>query len=143
MTDTNKPAADAMTSTNTPRLKKDGTPDRRGGKVGNAGNKHATGRKALPGYEKRKMIAITANEKEYKLLLDFARLLKHGEPSIYKDVLQKLGTPPTGRAKKGEGRRRYTLAATEREKTIIKDVIQIIKDRYETSYIIISEAVKK
>jgi hypothetical protein len=124
------------------RLKKDGTPDRRGGKIGNKGNRHATGRKALPGYEKRKMIAVTANEKEYKLLLDFARLLKHGEPSIYKDVLAKLGTPPAGRAKKGEGRKRYTLAATEEEKQIIKDVIQIIKDRYESSYIIISGAVK-
>lgn len=129
-------------TTNTPRLKKDGTPDRRNGNPGNAGNKYATGRKAIEGYNKRKMIAITANEKEYKLLLEFARLLKHGEPSIYKDVLQKLGTPPAGRAKKGEGRKRYTLMATEQEKPIIKDVIAIIKDRYETSYIIISQAVK-
>jgi hypothetical protein len=135
-----KPAADTVTSA--PRLKKDGTPDRRNGNPGNAGNKHATGRKAIEGYNKRKMIAITANEKEYKLLLDFARLLKHGEPSIYKDVLQKLGTPPAGRAKKGEGRKRYTLMATEQEKPIIKDVIAIIKDRYETSYIIISQAAK-
>lgn len=141
-TNAKRHAPDGNDLPNTPRLKKDGTPDRRGGKVGNRGNRHATGRKALPGYNKRKMIAITANEKEYKLLLLFARMLKHGEPSIYKSVLDRLGTPPTGRAKKGEGRRRYTLAATEQEKQILKDVIAIIKDRYESSYIIITAAAK-
>jgi hypothetical protein len=123
-------------TTNTPRLKKDGTPDRRGGKVGNKGNKYATGRKALPDYEKRKTIAITANEKEYELLKVFARYLKH-EPEKAAVILSKLGTAPAGRAKRGDNRKRYTLRANEQEKPVIKDVIAIIKDRYELSYITI------
>lgn len=136
MTDTKKPAADVVTSSNTPRLKKDGTPDRRGGKIGNVGNKHATGRKALSDYEKRKTIAISANTKEYELLKVFAKYLKH-EPEKAADIIAKLGTPPAGRAKRGENRKRYTLRANEQEKPIIKDVIAIIKDRYELSYITI------
>lgn len=134
MIEKKKLAADVVTSA--PRLKKDGTPDRRGGKIGNAGNKHATGRKALPDYEKRKTIAISANTKEYELLKVFAKYLKH-EPEKAADIIAKLGTPPAGRAKRGENRKRYTLRANEQEKPIIKDVIAIIKDRYELSYITI------
>lgn len=134
--------AGTETSTSKPRLKKDGTPDRRNGNPGNPGNKYATGRKAISGYNKRKMIAITANEKEYRLLLDFCRILKHGAPKQAATIISKLGTPPAGRAKKGEGRKRYSLLATDDEKPIIKDVASIIKDRYEAAYIIISRAVK-
>ena len=136
MTDINKPAADTVTSTNT-KLKKDGTPDRRGGKIGNAGNKYATGRKHIDGQETRKHISFMATEKEYRLLLQYAAILKddyeHGL-----ELLAKMGTPPEGRAKKDSARENHVIRVYEREKQPIKNMLSIIKDRYELAYMIIN-----
>jgi hypothetical protein len=119
------------------RLKKDGTPDRRGGKIGNAGNKHATGRKHIEGQEIRKHISFMATEKEYRLLLQYAAILKDDyERGL--DLLAKLGTPPDGRAKMDSDRTKRTIRVYEREKTPIRQMLSIIKDRYELAYMIIS-----
>jgi hypothetical protein len=131
-----KPAAD-VTSASTPRLKKDWTPDRRGGKIGNAGNKHATGRKHIEGQEIRKHISFMATEKEYRLLLQYATILKD-DYNRGLDLLAKLGTPPEGRAKKDSARENHVIRVYEREKQPIKDMLSIIKDRYELAYIIIN-----
>jgi hypothetical protein len=136
MTDTKKPAADVVTST-TPRLKKDGTPDRRGGKIGNAGNKHATGRKHIEGQEIRKHISFMATEKEYRLLLQYATILKD-DYNRGLDLLAKLGTPPEGRAKKDSARAKHVTRVLDTEKQPIKDMLSIIKDRYELAYMIIN-----
>ena len=135
MTDKKKPAADVVTST--PRLKKDGTPDRRNGNPGNAGNKHATGRKKIEGQETRKHISFVATDSEYKLLLVFATILKDDyERGL--DLLAKLGTPPDGRAKMDSSRKKHVIRVYEREKTPIRQMLSIIKDRYDAAYMIIS-----
>lgn len=136
MIEEKKPAADVVTA-NTPRLKKDGTPDRRNGNPGNAGNKHATGRKRIEGQETRKIISFVATDKEYKLLLEYATILKNDyERGL--DLLVKMGTPPTGRAKMDSSRTKRTIRVYEREKTPIRQMLSIIKDRYELAYMIIS-----
>lgn len=138
MTDINKPAA-AGTEPQGPnkRLKKDGTPDRRNGNPGNAGNKHATGRKRIEGQETRKIISFVATDKEYKLLLKYAAILKDDyERGL--NLLAKLGTPPDGRAKMDSDRTKRTIRVYEREKMPIRQMLSIIKDRYELTYMIIS-----
>lgn len=119
------------------RLKKDGTPDRRNGNPGNKGNKHATGRKAIPGQELRKMISFVATEPEYKLILKYAAILKDD----FSDgllLLAQLGTPPEGRAKKDSDRTKRTIRVLEKEKTPIRQMLSIIKDRYDAAYILIT-----
>jgi hypothetical protein len=120
-----------------PRLKKDGTPDRRNGNPGNAGNRHATGRKRIAGQETRKHICYKATEKEYRLLLQYAAILK-GDYERGLDLLARLGTPPEGRAKKDSARENHVIRVYEREKQPIKDMLSIIKDRYELAYMIIN-----
>jgi hypothetical protein len=118
------------------RLKKDGTPDRRGGKVGNKGNRHATGRKHKEGQEIRKHISFMATEKEYRLLLKYASILKE-DFSHGLDLLAALGTPPAGRAKKDSDRVKKVIRVLEAEKMPIRQMLSIIKDRYEAVYIMI------
>lgn len=122
----------------TPRLKKDGTPDRRGGKIGNKGNKHATGRKALEGYEVRKNYNFVATDKEYYLLREFNQILR-ARPEDAEKILHKLGTPPSGRAKKDESRKHRALNGTEKERAALKRMLATIKDRYLLSYDVIAE----
>jgi hypothetical protein len=130
-----KPAADVVTSA--PRLKKDGTPDRRGGKIGNKGNKYATGRKHIDGQEIRKHMSFMANEKEYRLLLQYAAILKEDyERGL--DLLAKMGTPPEGRAKKDSSRVKHVTRVLDAEKQPIKDMLSIIKDRYDVAYLLLS-----
>jgi len=125
-----------MTDT-TPRLKKDGTPDRRNGNPGNAGNKHATGRKRIEGQEIRKHISFMATEKEYRLILQYAAILKDDyERGLA--LLAKMGTPPEGRAKKDSDRVKHVTRVLDVEKQPIKDMLAIIKDRYELAYMIIN-----
>ena len=95
MIEENKPAADAVTST-TPRLKKDGTPDRRmnnGGKKGNRGNRTATGRKKLPDSEPRTNLLLYTSDTEYAVMQDFCHILKEDRATAEK-ILTELGTPP-------------------------------------------------
>jgi hypothetical protein len=130
-----KPAADVVTSA--PRLKKDGTPDRRGGKIGNKGNKYATGRKHIDGQEIRKHMSFMANEKEYRLLLQYAAILKEDyERGL--DLLAKMVTPPEGRAKKDSSRVKHVTRVLDAEKQPIKDMLSIIKDRYDVAYLLLS-----
>jgi hypothetical protein len=120
----------------TKRLKKDGTPDRRGGKLGNKGNKYATGRKHIDGAEVRKHISFMATEKEYRLLLKYAAILKDNY-SHGLEILAALGTPPEGRAKKDSDRVKKVIRVLEAEKMPIRQMLSIIKDRYEAVYIMI------
>ena len=123
------------------RLKKDGTPDRRGGKVGNKGNKHATGRKKIAGQETRKHISFKANEKEYKLLLQYAHILKSDfDKGI--EILDKAGLVPTGRAKKDSSRKDRVTRVLEREKKPIRAMLAIIKDRYDLIYLLLNSMTK-
>ena len=119
------------------RLKKDGTPDRRNGNPGNAGNKHATGRKKIAGQETRKLISFVATDPEYKLLLQYATILKENYDRGI-DILSSLGTPPDGRAKMDRDRTKRTIRAYESEKAPIRQMLAIIKDRYDAAYMIIS-----
>jgi hypothetical protein len=118
------------------RLKKDGTPDRRGGKLGNKGNKYATGRKHKEGQEIRKHISFMATEKEYRLLLKYAAILKDNY-SHGLEILAALGTPPEGRAKKDSDRTKRVVRVLEAEKIPIRQMLSIIKDRYEAVYIVL------
>ena len=120
-----------------PRLKKDGTIDRRNGNPGNRGNRYATGRKHIEGQEVRKHISFMATEKEYRLLLMYANILK-ADFSRGAAIAGKLGTPPPGRAKKDGSREKHVIRVYEKEKQLVKNVLSIIKDRYETSYIAIT-----
>ncbi len=126
-------------TTNTPRLKKDGTPDRRGGKIGNAGNKHATGKKRVDGYEVRKNYNFVATDKEYYLLKEFNEILR-ARPDDAKKILSKLGTPPTGRARRAdEPRKNRVIMGNEQERAALKRMLATIKDRYLLSYDVIAE----
>jgi hypothetical protein len=120
------------------RLKKDGTPDRRGGKIGNKGNKHATGRKHIEGQEIRKHIGFKATEKEYRLILEYAHILKTDYDKGIR-LLQMAGEIPESRAKRYKKRENHVLRALEKEKEPIKSMLAIIKDRYTKVYNLISD----
>jgi hypothetical protein len=124
---------DTKTSTGTDangiRLKKDGTPDRRGGKLGNKGNKHATGRKKLPGSEPRTNLLLYTSDTEFTVMKDFCRLLKE-DPNTAKRVLAELGTPPpAGKKPPIRQRKSHGIRLTAAEKEIAKTMLSIVKDR--------------
>jgi hypothetical protein len=111
------------------RLKKDGTPDRRGGKIGNKGNKHATGRKKLPGSEPRTNLLLYTSDTEFTVMKDFCRLLKD-DPNTAKRVLAELGTPPpAGKKPPIRQRKNHGIRLTAAEKEIAKTMLSIVKDR--------------
>jgi hypothetical protein len=111
------------------RLKKDGTPDRRGGKIGNKGNKHATGRKKLPGSEPRTNLLLYTSDTEFTVMKDFCRLLKDN-PDTAKSVLAELGTPPpAGKKPPIRQRKSHGIRLTAAEKEIAKTMLSIVKDR--------------
>jgi hypothetical protein len=121
----------------TPRLKKDGTPDRRGGKPGNAGNKHATGRKALPGQELRKTVGYYASKDEAACLKIYIKLL-HKNLTIIEKVNADLGTPPPdGTPAPPRKRKTWTCKLLESERDPVKRALTIIKDRLQASKIIL------
>jgi hypothetical protein len=128
-----------QTARTSKRLKKDGTPDRRGGKPGNVGNRHATGKKAVPGKELRKQYNFVATDEEYNLLKRFNAILRV-DPAQAATILSKLGTPPAGRARKDGGRKNRAMQGTEAERAALKRALATIKDRYLLSYDVISEA---
>jgi hypothetical protein len=77
-----------------------------------------------------------ATEKEYRLLLKYASILKE-DFSHGLDLLAALGTPPAGRAKKDSDRVKKVIRVLEAEKMPIRQMLSIIKDRYEAVYIMI------
>ena len=126
-------------TTKEPRLKKDGTPDRRGGKLGNKGNRQATGKKRVEGYEIRKHYNFVATDEEYNLLRRFNTILRTS-PDAAAQIIEKLGTPPEGRAKKDSSRKNRALSGTDAERAQLKGMLAIIKDRYIISSEVISNA---
>jgi len=78
-----------------------------------------------------------ATEKEYRLILQYAAILKDDyERGLA--LLAKMGTPPEGRAKKDSDRVKHVTRVLDVEKQPIKDMLAIIKDRYELAYMIIN-----
>ena len=143
MTDTKKPAADAMTSTNTPRLKKDGTPDGRAnnsGKKGNRGNQHATGRKKLPGSESRTNLLLYTSDTEYAVMQDFCHILKDDRATA-KKILAELGTPPPeGKKPPIRKRKSHGIRLTDDEKKLAKTMLAIVRDRITVARIAVENA---
>lgn len=117
---------------NTPKLKKDGTPDKRinnRGKAGNVGNRYATGRKKLPDSEPRTNLLLYTSDTEFTVMKDFCRLLKD-DPNTAKSVLAELGTPPpTGKKPPQRQRKSHGIRLTAAEKEIAKTMLSIVKDR--------------
>ena len=124
---------------NTPRLKKDGTPDKRinnHGMTGNVGNKKATGKKAVDG-EKRKTVGYYASQQEATIYKNFVKIL-HKQPETAKQILMELGTPPPdGTPAPPRKRKSYTCYLLESEREPAKTALAIIKDRLTASKAII------
>lgn len=115
------------------RLKKDGTPDLRNGNPGNKGNRHATGRKAIPGQETRKAMGYYASSQEAAALKAYIKLL-HKNPTIIEEIEKELGTPPPeGTPAPPRKRKSYTCTLLEAEKEPVKRTLAIIKDRLQAS----------
>ena len=111
------------------RLKKDGTPDRRGGKVGNKGNKHATGRKKVEGQEVRTNLLIYTSDSEWQVMQDFCRLLKKDKEKALQ-VLTELGTPPPADKKPPTRQRKsHGIRLLDEEKEIAKIMLLLVRDR--------------
>lgn len=111
------------------RLKSDGTPDRRGGKIGNRGNRHATGRKRIEGQEIRRNMMIYASNSEWELMRRFCHLLK-SDADTAQQVLDSLGTPPdaTRRPPRRE-RKQHGIRVLESEKNAVKTMLLLVRDR--------------
>jgi hypothetical protein len=124
---------------NTPKLKKDGTPDKRinnHGTTGNAGNKKATGKKAVDG-EKRKTVGYYASKNESDIYKKFIKIL-HKQPDMAATILSELGTPPPdGTQAPPRKRKSYTCYLLESEREPAKTALAIIKDRLTASKAII------
>jgi hypothetical protein len=116
----------------TPKLKKDGTPDKRAnnsGKIGNRGNKRATGRKKLPGSEPRTNLLLYTSDSEYAVMQDFCHILKDDRATAEK-VLAELGTPPPeGKKPPTRKRKSHGIRLTDAEKELARTMLAITKDR--------------
>jgi hypothetical protein len=111
------------------RLKKDGTPDLRGGKPGNRGNRHATGRKRIEGQETRTNLMIYASESEWEIMQRFCQLLKR-DPERAQQVIESLGTPPPETHKPPErDRQRHGTRLLASEKETAKLMLRLTRDR--------------
>lgn len=116
-------------ATTTPRLKKDGTPDRRGGKIGNRGNRHATGRKKIEGQEARTNLLLYTSDTEWQVMRDFCKLLKADKEKALQ-VIAELGTPPPAGKKMPERKRKsHGIRLLDEEKEIAKKMLLLVKDR--------------
>lgn len=143
MTDAKKTAADAVTSANTQRLKKDGTPDRRGGKIGNRGNKHATGRKKIEGQETRTNLLLYTSDTEWQVMRDFCKLLKADKGKALQ-VIAELGTPPpTGKKMPERKRKSHGIRLLDEEKEIAKKMLLLVKDRITACKLALEDATKQ
>ena len=129
MTNNNGQDAPADPQPQPVRLKKDGTPDRRGGTPGNRGNVHATGRKKIPGRETRKNLMIYASDAEWTVMQDFCRIIKN-DINLAQKILDDLGTPPPENKKPPvRARRQHGIRLLESEKILAKKMILLVRDR--------------
>lgn len=134
---TNSPA-DLLTKQ--PKLKKDGTPDKRRfnhGTIGNRGNKQATGKKAT-NREKMTGLSFVANEREYILIKQFNQILRT-DLSVAENIIDKLGSIPPKRAERDSTRKTCSIRCIGANKELLKRVIAVIKDRYYLCYDVIAE----
>ena len=127
-----------------PKLKKDGTPDKRRfnhGTIGNKGNKHAMGKKAT---NKEKMLGLSfvANEREYNLIKQFSQILRTDQTAA-QTIINKLGSIPAKRAERDSTRKTRSIRCISTNKDILKRAIAIIKDRYYLCYDVIAEYAEK
>ncbi len=145
---TNKPAdlvttTAGTTSTNTPRLKKDGTPDRRGGKIGNRGNRHATGRKKIEGQEARTNLLLYTSDTEWQVMRDFCKFLKADKEKALQ-VIAELGTPPPAGKKMPERKRKsHGIRLLDEEKEIAKKMLLLVKDRITACKLALENAINQ
>lgn len=138
MMKTNNNSADLLTKP--PKLKKDGTPDKRQfnhGKKGNKGNKHATGKKAT-NKENMTGLSFVANEQEYHLIKQFNLILRTDQKAA-ENIISKLGSIPPKRAERDSTRQTRSIRCLSANKDLLKRVIAIIKDRYYLCYDVIAE----
>lgn len=128
---------------NTSKLKKDGTPDKRinnRGKVGNRGNKQATGRKKLPDSEPRTNLLLYTSDTEYAVMQDFCHILKEDRATAEK-ILAELGTPPPdGKKPPIRKRKSHGIRLTDAEKELAKIMLAIVRDRITVARIAVENA---
>ena len=111
------------------RLKKDGTPDKRGGKIGNRGNKFATGRKRIEGQEVRTNLYIYASVSEWNVMQDYCKLLKRDKEKAAQ-VLAELGTPPpNGKKPPTRKRKGHGIRLLDEEKELARIMLKMARDR--------------
>jgi hypothetical protein len=123
-----------------PKLKKDGTPDRRiynHGKKGNKGNRHATGKKAT-NKENMTGLSFVANEREYALIKQFNQILRTNQKAA-ENIISKLGSIPATRATRDSTRQTRSIRCLSVHKDVLKHAIAVIKDRYLLCYDVIAE----
>ena len=111
------------------KLKKDGTLDKRGGKIGNKGNRFAKGRRKIDGQETRTNMLLYTSDSEFSVIQDFCHLLKRDRQKALQ-VLDGLGTPPpeTKKPPKRE-RKRHGIRLLADEKIIAKKMLMLVRDR--------------
>ena len=126
--------------TQKPKLKKDGTPDKRQfnhGTKGNKGNKQATGKKAT-NKEKMSGLSFVATVREYTLIKQFNLILRTDQTAA-QTIINKLGSIPAERAKRDSTRKTRSIRCMSANKELLKRAIAIIKDRYYLCYDVIVE----
>ena len=136
-TNANNPA-DLLTKP--PKLKKDGTPDKRRfnhGTIGNKGNKNATGKKKT-GKEVLTGLSFVANEREYTLIKQFNLILRT-DLNAATTIINKMGSIPSTRASRDKTRKTRSIRCMSVHKDVLKRAIAIIKDRYYLCYDVIAE----
>lgn len=111
------------------RLKKDGTPDLRGGKKGNKGNRSATGRKKIDGQETRTNLLLYTSDNEFSVIQEFCHLLKRDREKALQ-IIDSLGTPPPETKKPPKrDRKRHGIRLLADEKIIVKKMLMLVRDR--------------
>lgn len=111
------------------KLKKDGTPDLRGGKIGNKGNKHAKGRRKIEGQEIRTNMLLYTSDNEFNVIQDFCHLLKRDRQKALL-VLDSLGTlPPETKKPPKRDRKKHGIRLLADEKIIAKKMLMLVRDR--------------
>jgi hypothetical protein len=126
-----------------PRLKSDGTIDRRcynSGKAGNRGNRMATGRKKMADSEPRTNLLLYTSDSEYAVMQDFCHILKDDRATAEK-ILTELGTPPPeGKKPPIRKRKSHGIRLTDDEKELAKTMLAIVRDRITVARIAVENA---
>ena len=111
------------------KLKKDGTPDKRRGKLGNKGNKFATGRKKIDGQETRTNMLLYTSDSEFSVIQDFCHVLKSDRAKALQ-IIDSLGTPPPENKKPPRReRKKHGIRLLADEKIIAKKMLMLTRDR--------------